>query len=172
MLFFYLLLIQEFRGFHAAPVFSNLKIAIAWTDKCVLGYLLLLDSCPLLQKFVFEVTFFDLISFELIQACIHDPCYVIKKNYSFFFIPSYIQHITTIWTELNYCFCLQIIWVATKSTTGKWRKWVKTTLRSTNVLGGGDDRLLWSQMRTWACHLLWRECCRPQENYYPSSRSA
>ena len=100
--------IQGFRGFHAPPVFSNLKKlvldAIAWTDKCILGYMSLLDSCPLLQKFVFEVTFFNLISFELIQTYIHDLCYVIKRNYSFFFIPSYIQHITTIRTELNYCF--------------------------------------------------------------------
>ncbi|KAM7507390.1 hypothetical protein LguiA_017843 [Lonicera macranthoides] len=51
--------LQEFRGFHAPPVFSNLKklvlAAVAETDRCVLGYISLLDSCPLLQKFVFEV---------------------------------------------------------------------------------------------------------------------
>ncbi|KAM7501486.1 hypothetical protein LguiB_000390 [Lonicera macranthoides] len=50
---------QDFRGFHTSPEFSNLKklvlAAAAVTDRCVLGYIVLLDSCPLLQKFVFEV---------------------------------------------------------------------------------------------------------------------
>ncbi|KAM7501487.1 hypothetical protein LguiB_000391 [Lonicera macranthoides] len=50
---------QDFRGFHTSPEFINLKnlvlAAPAMTDRCFLGYIALLDSCPILQKFVFEV---------------------------------------------------------------------------------------------------------------------